>query len=39
MASYACQYGCGQTFSTRSARDQHEENCSSNPANEEVTDE
>jgi hypothetical protein len=38
MASYFCQW-CGQPLATQTARTQHEENCSENPANEGKQDE
>lgn len=35
MPTYSCQY-CGQPLATQTARAQHEENCSENPANQET---
>lgn len=37
MPTYPCQY-CGQPLATKTARTQHEENCSSNSANESTED-
>lgn len=37
FGNYTCQY-CHSPFLTETARDQHEENCSENPANAENED-
>lgn len=38
MPTYLCQW-CGQPLATKTARAQHEENCSSNPDNQSTEDE